>query len=275
VAFVCGKAIGDETRAIHKFIGVCPQFDVVWDDLSVEQHLVFYSMAKGVPRKKAKLAARLAAEKVELDGDAFTTAAAKLSGGMRRRLSIAIAMVGNPRVLFFDEPTTGLDPEARRQIWRIIQRERSPQRAIIVTTHSMEEADALCTRIGIMGGGQMLCLGNQMHLKRKYGSGFSVTLQLKAGAEDPERLASLQAKAESLVKGLCTGALVERTFGSHVTFTLPTDGADEVTIFANLESAAFVKDWSISQSSLEEVFIRVVEANEMQSGRVHAGSANQ
>mmetsp|Transcript_15183 Transcript_15183/g.23442 ORF Transcript_15183/g.23442 Transcript_15183/m.23442 type:complete len:142 (-) Transcript_15183:223-648(-) len=93
--------------------------------------------------------------------------------GVRRRLSIAISLVSNPKVIFLDEPTTGLDPDARRQIWNILQEvKKTKDRAIVLTTHSMEEADVLCNRIGIVNNGVMRCLGSQARLKLLYGGGF-------------------------------------------------------------------------------------------------------
>jgi ABC-type multidrug transport system ATPase subunit len=133
-------------QSVHKCIGVCPQFDNIWPDLSVRQHLEFYCMLKGVPLSRRTIAARKLAESVELSGDAFNKAASTLSGGMRRRLSIAIALTESPPVLFFDEPTTGLDPETRRSIWGIIQKQQAEGKTAIVTTHSMEEADVRAVR---------------------------------------------------------------------------------------------------------------------------------
>lgn len=96
---------------------------------------------------------------------------------MRRRLSIGISLVSNPRVVFLDEPTTGLDPETRRQLWNILQECKNEEgRAIILTTHSMEEADVLCNRIGIVNNGVMTCLGTQNRLKTLYGGGYHLTI---------------------------------------------------------------------------------------------------
>jgi len=92
---------------------------------------------------------------------------------MRRRLSIAISIVSNPKIIFLDEPTTGLDPETRRQLWNILQDcKRDNDRAIVLTTHSMEEADILCTRIGIVNNGVLACIGSQTRLKTLYGGGY-------------------------------------------------------------------------------------------------------
>lgn len=94
-----------------------------------------------------------------------------LSGGMKRRLSVAISLVGNPKIVYLDEPTTGLDPENRRQLWDILG-EQKGKRAMILTTHSMEEADVLCNRIGIVTDGILRCVSPQVRLKTIYGGGY-------------------------------------------------------------------------------------------------------
>jgi len=97
----------------------------------------------------------------------FLSSLAKdLSGGMRRRLSLGIALCGDPRVVFLDEPTTGLDVDTRQSVWQMIMRAKKA-RSVILTTHSMEEADALCERIGIMADGELQCVGSQLHLKNR------------------------------------------------------------------------------------------------------------
>ena len=122
----------------------------------MQQHLRLYARLKGVPLAKENGVVQRVASRIRLHGDAFGMPASSLSGGMRRRLSLGIALIGDPRVLMLDEPTTGLDPEARRLIWEIISEERaSGKRAIVLTTHLMEEADALSSRIAIMAGGKV------------------------------------------------------------------------------------------------------------------------
>jgi len=98
---------------VWRQLGVCPQFDCVWPDLTVRHTLEFYAAVKGVAGDRIRGAVQRSAEKVGLDGDSFSMAAGKLSGGQRRRLSIAISLLGDPDVIFLDEPTTGLDPENR------------------------------------------------------------------------------------------------------------------------------------------------------------------
>ena len=107
------------------------------------------------------------------------------SGGNKRKLSLAIALVGSPAVVFLDEPSSGMDPVSRRHMWDIITRERA-RRSIVLTTHSMEECEALCTRIGIMTAGRLQCLGGQQHLKIKYGHGYA--LELRCERQDEQRV---------------------------------------------------------------------------------------
>ncbi len=116
-------------------MGVCPQFDLLWPDLTVEEHLLFYARLKGVPSKleKERVDAAIAEVYLEKFRERKTS---ELSGGMRRRLSVAISLVGDPKIIFLDEPSTGLDPENRRQLWDILS-DCKGKRAMLLTTHSV------------------------------------------------------------------------------------------------------------------------------------------
>ena len=103
------------------------------------------------------------------------------SGGNKRKLCTAIALVGDPPVVYLDEPTTGMDPVARRQLWQALCREREQGCCIVITSHSMEECEALCTRLAIMVGGSFRCIGSPQHLKNRFGSGYTVSARLSDG----------------------------------------------------------------------------------------------
>ena len=251
---MCGFDIATDMDHVKCVIGVCPQFDVLWEDLTVRQHLRFYSLLRGLPRARIEVEARRLAEKMELDGDAFNKPASTLSGGAKRRLSIAIALAGKPPCLFFDEPTTGLDPETRRQIWRIIKAEQRDN-AIVITTHSMEEADALCSRVGIMAGGSLRAVGSQMYLKSRFGDGFKVTLNCVD--ESTRRLR----RVNDFIMSFSDKAQFVSRFGAHLTYTVPMAGGDVAGIFNRMETSKSelgVVEWGVTQASLEEVFIKVV-----------------
>jgi len=142
--------------------------------MTVREHLVFYARIKGIPPHKENDLVRQALEDVKLTPRAdFKTKA--LSGGMKRRLSVAIALVSDPKIIYLDEPSTGLDPESRRQLWDIFAALKG-KRAIVLTTHSMEEADVLCQRIAIVANGILRCVAPQVRLKSLYGGGYHLQI---------------------------------------------------------------------------------------------------
>lgn len=213
-AIVAGHDVDTQLSSVWRTLGVCPQFDTVWDDVTVSQHLTFYARVKGCAygpnsnpasdgsdshqqqqrggstwgwiaslfgsSSRLRAIVQQSAERVELDGDPFRQPAKSLSGGMRRRLSIGISLLGNPSIVCLDEPTTGLDPETKRAVHRIIGAQAGPGRAMIITTHSMEEADALCSRIAIMAKGKLRAVGTQLHLKRRFGDGYRLSMTVSA-----------------------------------------------------------------------------------------------
>ncbi|KAJ3074904.1 hypothetical protein HDU98_009873 [Podochytrium sp. JEL0797] len=178
-AMLAGFNIATDGSEICQVMGICPQFDILWDDLTVEEHLYFYARMKGANAINEKEYVNRALKNVSLVSLA-NRQTKRLSGGEKRRLSIAIALIGDPKVVFLDEPTTGLDPEVRRLIWNIIQHAKEGK-TIVLTTHSMEEAEALCHRIGIMAKGTLRCIANSLRLKELYGSGFRVYFNTEAG----------------------------------------------------------------------------------------------
>ncbi|KCV69346.1 hypothetical protein H696_03778 [Fonticula alba] len=185
--------------AVQRHIGVCPQFDIYYPDLTVEDHLLFFArlkcsasdistvMTMQATQQSSPFHALAvsAAQSVELYPEHYGKRASELSGGMRRRLSLAIALLGDPRVVILDEPTGGLDPSTRREVWKTI-RHISRNRVILLTTHSMEEAEALCGRVGVLSHGSLRAIGTPVHLKRRYASSYALTLSL-VGAVDLAR----------------------------------------------------------------------------------------
>ena len=124
-----------------------------------------------------------------------------LSGGNKRKLSVAMAMIGNPNIIFLDEPSTGMDPKARRFMWKIISRIASEkkQSTIILTTHSMEEAEALSTKLGIMVNGNFKCIGTPQHIKSKYGEGYEIEIKVVACSKEQIKQYMAQNKLESKI----------------------------------------------------------------------------
>lgn len=152
---------------------------VLWDTLTGKEHLEFYGRIKGLKGKKLQAAVKSCLEKVNL-WDARNKMSKQYSGGMKRRLSVAISIIGSPRVIYLDEPSTGLDPKSRQDLWRVIN-EAKENAAVILTTHSMEEADAICDRLMIMAEGEIKCIGVSADLKNRFGQGFKLSIQVARG----------------------------------------------------------------------------------------------
>ena len=160
IGLISGYDVETELNSVCERLGNCPQFDCVWKDQSVQRHLEFYASLKGIDDPNAAMdianAVGLGAPEV------YTRQSGALSGGMRRRLSIAVSLLGSPDTLLLDEPTTGLDPSTRIEIWTLLSSFATPERAIIITTHMMLEADALCNRIAIVAKGALKVVGTQV-----------------------------------------------------------------------------------------------------------------
>lgn len=147
--------------------------------LSVEETLKFYALIKGIKTDKIKGVVEKAIKDLNLK-DHRNKLAGTLSGGNKRKLSVAMALIGNPPIILLDEPSAGMDPEARRFMWKVVEKisQRDKKSAVILTTHSMEEAEALSTKMGIMvRGGVFRCMGSTQHIKNKFGVGYEIEVK--------------------------------------------------------------------------------------------------
>ncbi|KAG8130416.1 hypothetical protein E2320_017030 [Naja naja] len=176
-AFILGKDIRSELNTIRKHLGVCPQHNVLFDELTVEEHIWFYARLKGLPKKLVRMEMEQMATDVGLPHK-LKSKTSQLSGGMQRKLSIALAFVGGSKVVILDEPTAGVDPYSRRGIWELLLKYRQG-RTIILSTHHMDEADILGDRIAIISNGKLCCVGSSLFLKNQLGTGYYLTLVKK------------------------------------------------------------------------------------------------
>lgn len=167
-AFVGGYSIIREPEKVKRLIGVSPQETAVAANLSVSENLELICGIHGFSKEKTKARIKELTEQFSL-GSVMNRKAGKLSGGYKRRVSIAMALISEPKILFLDEPTLGLDVIARHELWDIV-RSLKGKSTIILTTHYMEEAEALSDRIGIMKDGNLLISGTVKELKEKTGA---------------------------------------------------------------------------------------------------------
>ncbi|XP_070532576.1 ATP-binding cassette sub-family A member 2-like [Ptychodera flava] len=249
-AFLNGHSILTDLRKVHQNIGYCPQFDAVFDELTAREHLLLYARLRGIPYKEEDKVVDWALNKLALTQYADRPAGT-YSGGNKRKLSTAIALVGHPPVIFMDEPTTGMDPHSRRFLWDLILSIIKDGRSVILTSHSMEECEALCTRLAIMVNGHFKCLGSIQHLKNRFGDGYTVTIRLKGSRPN------LQPVMRYFMRAFPSAVLKEKHH-NMIQYDLQADDMSLSNIFAEMkimEDTFNIEDYSVSQTTLDNVFI--------------------
>uniref|UniRef100_A0A9J8AQC3 P-type phospholipid transporter n=1 Tax=Cyprinus carpio carpio TaxID=630221 RepID=A0A9J8AQC3_CYPCA len=249
-AYLAGKSVLTEIDEVHQNLGYCPQFDAISDLLTGREHLEFYAILRGVPEKEVCEVADWGIRKLGLM-KYVDKAAGSYSGGNMRKLSTAMALIGGPPVVFLDEPTTGMDPKARRALWNCILSIIKEGRSVVLTSHSMEECEALCTRMAIMVNGRFRCLGSVQHLKNKFGDGYTIILRV-AGA-DPQ----LEPVMEFIERELLGSTLKEK-HRNMLQYQLPSSLTSLARIFNILsknKEQLHIEDYSVSQTTLDQVFV--------------------
>ncbi|KAI8016969.1 ABC transporter A family member 2 [Camellia lanceoleosa] len=256
---------------IRKIIGVCPQFDILWDALSGREHLHLFARIKGLPPASIESVAQKSLAEVKLT-EAAKTRAGSYSGGMKRRLSVAIALIGDPKLVILDEPTTGMDPITRRHVWDIIENAKKG-RAVVLTTHSMEEADILSDRIGIMAKGRLRCIGTSIRLKSRFGTGFISNISFAGAANGtPVRGEDVPIVNHEPVKQFFKkhlNVVPKEENKSFLTYVIPHDKEELLTnFFAELqdrEREFGIADIQLGLTTLEEVFLNIAQQAELES----------
>lgn len=219
--FVENISVQGNRPAARAHLGVCPQFDAM-DRMTVVEHLRFYAKVRGVEDVEHNVVQVIKAVGLE----AFKSRMAeKLSGGNKRKLSLGIALMGNPTVLLLDEPSSGMDAASKRIMWKTLAGV-TQGRSLVLTTHSMEEADALASRAGILAK-NMLAVGTGEELRRRWGDGYHVHLVLKSA---PASTADEMTYLKNWVLDKFRGAVLEdRSFHGQMRFSVPMyRGEDEV-----------------------------------------------
>ncbi|RPH32838.1 ABC transporter ATP-binding protein [bacterium] len=171
-----GHSMRTDADAVRRLIGVCPQELAFYPDMSALENLVFFGRMVGLGGTEARAQAMTYLELMGLTERAKGKVD-KYSGGMKRRINLAIGLMGHPQLLFLDEPTVGIDPQSRNMIYETIERLRDGGMTILYTTHYMEEADRLCQRVAIMDGGRIVALDTPHGLKSVLGDPEHVTLE--------------------------------------------------------------------------------------------------
>ncbi|XP_060082289.1 phospholipid-transporting ATPase ABCA1-like [Ylistrum balloti] len=248
-AFVNGKSILTDMVSVHRSIGYCPQFDAFDNLLTGREILSFYARLRGVPERDIKEVAEWAVRRLNLSQYADKISEG-YSGGNKRKLSTAISLIGNPSIIFLDEPTTGMDPRARRFLWNCINAIVKDGRSVILTSHSMEECEALCSRLGIMVNGRFMCMGSTQHLKNRFGEGYTVIFRV--AGERPNLKA-----VHSFIMHSFEGTELKEKHYNMVQYQLKSD-VKLSDLFRQIEAVKEelnIEDYSVSQTTMDQVFI--------------------
>jgi ABC-2 type transport system ATP-binding protein len=172
-----GHSLKNEADAARALIGICPQELALYPDMSAFDNLVFFGRMNGLGSNEARQQAMTNLALMGLTERAKKGRVEKFSGGMKRRVNLAIALMGHPQLLFLDEPTVGIDPQSRNNIFEVIGSLRNQGTTILYTTHYMEEADRLCDRVAIMDGGKIIAMDTPLALKSRFGDPTNITLE--------------------------------------------------------------------------------------------------
>lgn len=271
-ALIFGKNILTDMDDIRKGLGVCPQNDILFPELTVKEHLEIFANLKGVHKDSLDNVVTEMIDEVGL-ADKVNTVVRALSGGMKRKLSLGIALIGDSKVIILDEPTSGMDPYSMRLTWQLIKKIKKG-RIILLTTHSMDEAEVLGDRIAIMASGSLKCCGSSLFLKHQYGVGYTLTLE--------KRNPSASVAADIVYRHIPSAACVSEV-GTEICFKLPLASSSSFEgMFREIEGCMRksvpnsgsegsnndqnfgIESYGISVTTLEEVFLRVAgcEANE-------------
>ncbi|GFR62998.1 ATP-binding cassette sub-family A member 1 [Elysia marginata] len=249
-AFVNNYSVCTDMVQVRKFMGYCPQFDALDPLLTGREHLEFYARVRGISPTNVKSVAEWAIRKLGLLRHADKISSS-YSGGNKRKLSTAIALIGNPPIIFLDEPTTGMDPGARRFLWNCINSIVKAGRSVILTSHSMEECEALCNRLAIMVNGNFQCLGSIQHLKNRFGNGY--TIILRVSGHNPDLTPVME-----FITGTFSSARLREKHHNMLQYQLGTVNLSLSKLFETMEVAKEkfgVEDYSVSQTTLDQVFI--------------------
>ena len=266
--FVYGNSIITNAINARQSMGICPQHNILFDRLTVTEHLTFFQKIKGL--KPTKEDVRDKALEVGL-GEYLKTTSSALSGGNKRKLSLAIALCGDPRFLLLDEPTSGMDPASRRACWELLRRKRVG-RVTLLTTHFLDEASLLADRIAVMKDGRLQCCGSELFLKNRFGLGYNLTIVLNAN----HKLSSAENSVENcssetsdrnqilaFLREFIPGTELVRKSAREITFRFPQGLEGSFPdVFDSLESARDrlgIGAYGISNTTLEEVFLQLAE----------------
>ena len=248
---------------IRRNIGFCLQHDVLWPELSVLEHLKLFAAVKGVSSERILVEAKEWIDRVGLDKKS-NAAVAELSGGQKRRLLLALALIGGSKVLFLDEPSAGVDPLSRRAIWEIIRTNMSG-RTVVLTTHFLDEAEILGSRVALLNTGRLLALGTSSFLKQHLGLGYRLDCTL-SHESSTQAVVSLVRKTVSTESDATISSIGH---GRNISIKLPPEIDTRIPgLLRLLEEngrSVNIESFGVSSASLQDIYVELMTAEKKQA----------
>ncbi|KAL0278552.1 UNVERIFIED_CONTAM: hypothetical protein PYX00_000345 [Menopon gallinae] len=258
-AVVAGYDIRTNMKDVRRNLGFCPQYNVLFDELTVKEHLKFFGSLRGLNEAEVKEDTEKYLNLLKLK-DKKNTLAKYLSGGMKRKLSVTLAMCGNTKVLIFDEPTAGMDPRARRSLWDLLKGAKKG-RTIIITTHHLDEADLLGDRVAIMSEGKLDCHGSTFFLKQHYSCGYHLIIVKKDNCDVQ--------KVTDLVRKHIPEEIKPEDVGMELSYQLDKKYLNRFEkLFSAIERekvALKITNFGVTHTSLEDVFKSIADGAKRQT----------
>ncbi|XP_053658365.1 phospholipid-transporting ATPase ABCA3-like [Anopheles marshallii] len=253
-AWVKGISLKSNLNQVHKVIGYCPQFDALLEDLTGRETLKIFALLRGIPKHEIGFETLRLAEELNFMKH-IDKRVKEYSGGNKRKLSTALALLANPAVVYLDEPTTGMDPGAKRHLWNVIIDVKKAGKSIVLTSHSMEECEALCTRLAIMVNGEFKCIGSTQHLKNKFSKGYFLTIKLNRTGDGSTANSD---PVKQFVAHNFSQAVLKEEYHDSLTYHITQSELKWSTMFGLMEQAKKtldIEDYALGQTSLEQVFL--------------------
>ncbi|XP_035743056.1 phospholipid-transporting ATPase ABCA1-like [Vespa mandarinia] len=251
--YLKGAEIYSNRKAYLAEMGYCPQTNALINSLNAFDHLRLFAKLRGIPPEKVDLEVNKWINRLNLKA-CMSQPSETYSGGNKRRLNIAIALIGNPTLVLLDEPTTGVDPAARRSLWSVLQSCQARGQAFILTSHSMEECEALCNRLVIMVQGQLVCIGASQELKQRFGVGYDIHIKL-----DPSRSEEDITIIKNTIESSLNCEIRDENLGLiayHVTDPKTTWTKMYSTVNDLKNRFECIQDYSVLSATLEQLFIQ-------------------
>jgi len=256
-----GTSVFHDPNTARQSVGYCPQKDALNMELTTYENLVLYSRFKGVKNKDLDKVVIPAMKRFGLAGEWRDKQAGQLSGGGKRRLNAAIAVAGSPQLILLDEPTAGLDPSARAQFWKKVKELSEHGAGQVLTSHSVHEAESVCSRLAIMVAGEFVCKGTPTEIIGKFGQGYIITVRMESGNEE-----AIDDLEDELDDKFADGRMIERQANIikyRVGEEVPAMLSTIISTLNELKRDGMCRDFSISQTTLDDIFIHFARlANE-------------